>query len=111
VANEYRFSPRFTVSSGHFRVRSRQIKRLKASGNGRVNGLTATKFHQKGHRDTWIDVNGVVKMDKTDQAMLNDAQKATLFMLLKVNSGMATNGQYPLAVSSYKIRQGESVGL
>ena len=39
-----------------------------------------------------------------NQRLLNDAQKATLFLLLKVNSGMATNGQYPLVVYSYKIR-------
>ena len=39
-----------------------------------------------------------------NQRLLNDVQKATLFLLLKVNSGMATNGQYPLVVYSYKIR-------
>jgi hypothetical protein len=38
------------------------------------------------------------------QRLLNDVQKATLFLLLKVNPSMDTNGQYPLVVYSYKIR-------
>jgi hypothetical protein len=39
-----------------------------------------------------------------NQRLLDDVQRATLFLLLKVNPGMATNGQYPLVVYSYKVR-------
>jgi hypothetical protein len=45
VANEAAFSHRFTISSGHFLARSRQIKAAKDQRQRSSPQINSTKFH------------------------------------------------------------------
>jgi hypothetical protein len=59
----------------------------------------------KDNNSTLVSVEVQVMREYVfNQRLLNNVQKATLFLLLKLNPSMDTNGQYPLVVYSYKIR-------
>ena len=46
----------------------------------------------------------ILRISVFNQRVVNDARKVTVFLKLRLNEDMATNGRYPLVVTNYEER-------